>query len=128
MAAHPHFDDKGTLDWHTSYAAALAAARAAGKGVFIEMGREMCSNCRSLVSAVIPQPAVARVLQERFVAVASDADAPEDAIIDLVSEHLADGMMLPFVLFVDADGNFLAGAHGAQRPDAFLDMARRAAG
>jgi hypothetical protein len=38
---HPHFDDRGTLDWHTRWAEALAAARAAGKHVFIEMGREL---------------------------------------------------------------------------------------
>ena len=37
---HPHFDDKGTLDWHTRYAEAIAKAKAEGKIVFIEMGRE----------------------------------------------------------------------------------------
>jgi hypothetical protein len=37
---HPHFDDKGTLDWHTRWSEAAAAARAAQKSVFIEMGRE----------------------------------------------------------------------------------------
>jgi len=37
---HPHFDDKGTLDWHTRFADALAQAKAEKKLVFIEMGRE----------------------------------------------------------------------------------------
>ena len=37
---HPHFDDKGTLDWHSDYGRALERARAEGKHVFIEMGRE----------------------------------------------------------------------------------------
>jgi len=37
---HPHFDDRGTLDWHTKYADALAQAKAEKKIVFIEMGRE----------------------------------------------------------------------------------------
>lgn len=41
MAAHPHFDDGGTLDWHTSYEAALASATEQGKKVFVEMGREL---------------------------------------------------------------------------------------
>jgi len=40
MKAHPHFDDRGTLDWHTRWSDALAAARAQGRLVFIEMGRE----------------------------------------------------------------------------------------
>ena len=122
MGRHPHFDDKGTLDWHTRYADALASARAEGKHVFIEMGREMCSNCRTLVSTIVPMPATARLLKERFVALASDADEPESEIIDIASEHLADAMMLPFVMIVDQDGKFLGGSSGALRPDAFLDM------
>ena len=38
---HPHFDDQGTLHWHTQMAAALAQAKAEGKQVFIEFGREL---------------------------------------------------------------------------------------
>ncbi len=41
MPGHPHFDDRGTLDWHVRWDDALAAARAAGKLVLIEMGREL---------------------------------------------------------------------------------------
>ena len=37
---HPHFDDHGTLSWHARFADALAEAKASGKHVFIEMGRE----------------------------------------------------------------------------------------
>lgn len=37
---HPHFDDQGTLDWHTTLADALASARRDGKKVLIEIGRE----------------------------------------------------------------------------------------
>lgn len=38
---HPHFDDRGTLNWHTSFAGASAQARAEGKWLFIEFGREL---------------------------------------------------------------------------------------
>lgn len=38
---HPHFDDRGTLDWHTSWKEAAARARAEQKLVFIELGREL---------------------------------------------------------------------------------------
>jgi hypothetical protein len=38
---HPHFDDRGTLDWHTRYADALAQAKRENKVLFIEMGREL---------------------------------------------------------------------------------------
>ena len=37
---HPHFDDRGTLLWHTRFADAIAQAKAEKKLVFIEMGRE----------------------------------------------------------------------------------------
>ena len=38
---HPHFDDRGTLDWHTSIETALATAKQSGKHLFIEIGREL---------------------------------------------------------------------------------------
>jgi hypothetical protein len=38
---HPHFDDRGTLAWHTSWKAASERAKAEGKLVFIELGREL---------------------------------------------------------------------------------------
>lgn len=39
-APHPHFNDRGTLHWHTRFADALADAQAEHKKVFIEYGRE----------------------------------------------------------------------------------------
>lgn len=38
---HPHFDDRGTLDWHTTFAAARSAAQSQSKRLFIEIGREL---------------------------------------------------------------------------------------
>jgi hypothetical protein len=37
---HPHFNDRGTLDWHTRWSEALSDARAQDKLLFVEMGRE----------------------------------------------------------------------------------------
>ena len=118
-APHPHFDDGGTLHWYTRWEDAAAAARAEGKLVFVEMGRELCSQCRSLVQGVVPLPQVAGILREHFVALASDADAPEAPVVDLAME-LEDAMMLPFVLFADADGHFKGGSSGQVDPDGFL--------
>ncbi len=39
--AHPHFDDNGTLDWTTDFEEAKTRAKAEGKKVFIEFGREL---------------------------------------------------------------------------------------
>ena len=119
MGSHPHFDDGGNLDWHTTWASALEAASKEGKHVFIEMGREACGNCRSLVESVARLPDVAPLLKEQFVALASDCDAPEKPVMDLAMQNLQDAMMLPFVMFVDADGNWLGGSHGAIDPAAF---------
>ena len=119
MASHPHFDDRGTLDWETSWDAALARAQREGKLVFVEMGRAACGNCRTLVQAIVPQASVAKLLRAHFVGYASDADDPEQPVIDLCMEHMADAMMLPFVLFTDAQGRFLAGGQGAVHPTRF---------
>ncbi len=73
------------------------------------------------MQGVIPQPAIAELLKPHFVGLASDCDAPEPAVIDLISEHLADGMMLPFVLVTDSQGAFLWGSHGAMNPDSFKE-------
>jgi hypothetical protein len=37
---HPRFDDRGTLSWSKKLADAKAAAKDAGKLIFIEYGRE----------------------------------------------------------------------------------------
>ena len=119
MTSHPHFDDHGSLEWHTRFADAKAAAAADGKKVFIEMGREMCSNCRSLVSAVVPQPAIAKALKADFVALAADIDELEEPLRDLLMENMPDAMMLPFVVFTDAEGKWLTGLQGAVQPADF---------
>lgn len=121
---HPHFDDKGTLSWHTRFKDALAEAKAKDKHLFIEMGREACGQCRTLVQSVVPRPDVAPLLQEHFIALASDADDTEDEVIDLAS-HLEDAMMLPFVILTDKTGKFVAGSSGMVNPLTFASTLKR---
>jgi hypothetical protein len=122
--SHPHFDDRGTLSWHTRWSSALAQARAEHKKLFIECGRELCGNCRALVQGVVPHPEIAPLLQRHFVALASDCDDPEDEVLALANQ-LEDASMLPFVLFADEDGRFLAGTSGAVNPLAFKQSLAR---
>ncbi len=68
------------------------------------------------MQGVIPQADVARLLQGHFVALSSDIDAPEAELIDLAATNMPDAMMLPFVMLLDAEGQFLAGSHGAVHP------------
>lgn len=124
--AHPHFDDQGTLNWHTTFSDALAEARAAGKPIFIEMGRELCSNCRTLVEGAVPRADIAPLLQEGFVALAADADETEPEVTELAM-RLENAMMLPFVIFTDANGQFLEGTSGAVHPKHFADTVKRLA-
>jgi hypothetical protein len=74
--------------------------------------------CRSLVQGVVPRPDVAPLLQQHFVALASDADDTEDDVLRL-AYRLENAMMLPFVLFADAEGKFLGGSSGFVNPAAF---------
>jgi hypothetical protein len=67
---------------------------------------------------------VAEVLQEHFVAVAADADAPEEGVKQLAMK-LENAMMLPFVLFADAEGGFLDGSSGLVRPGDLVATAQR---
>lgn len=121
---HPHFDDRGTLHWHTSWNDALAAARAEKKRIMVDMGRELCSQCRTFVQNVIPHPAVAPLLQEHFVAFAADADDPEDRVIEL-AERLEDAYMLPFIMLADSQGHFLDGHSGAVDTKQFVQLLER---
>lgn len=123
---HPCFDDGGTLDWYTDWSEATGAARREGKLVFVELGRELCGQCRSLVQAVIPRPDVASLLQRGFVALAADADDPQPEVHDLIYE-LKNPTMLPFVILTDAEGRFLAGSAGAVDPAELVRMLEQAA-
>ena len=67
------------------------------------------------MQGAVPHPEIAPLLQEHFVALAADADHPEQEIIAL-ARQLEDAMMLPFVLFADAAGNFLEGYAGTSSP------------
>lgn len=121
---HPHFDDRGTLDWHTDWASALEQAAREGKLVFVEFGREACSQCRALVQSVVPRPEIAALLQQGFVALASDCDDPE-AEVEALAMQVPDASTLPFVIFADARGRYLDGSSGAVSPRAFEAQLQR---
>ena len=70
------------------------------------------------MQGVVPRADIASLLQQHFVALASDADDTEDEVLKL-AYNLEDAMMLPFVLFADGDGRFLAGSSGFVNPATF---------
>lgn len=112
---HPHFDDRGSLDWHSSFAEARADAEQTGRKLFIEIGRELCGGCRTLVQAVLPRPDIAPLVQKHYVALAGDADLPETEVHRLLFK-LRTASMLPIVIVTDAKGQFLEGLSGVSDP------------
>ena len=70
------------------------------------------------MQGVVPRPDVAPLLRAGFVALASDADDPEEAVLRL-AYRLEDAMMLPFVIFADAEGRVLEGSSGFVNPATF---------
>jgi len=119
MSSHPHFDDKG-LNWHTKLADALADAKKNGKHVLIEYGRKACSNCRTLVSNLLPSPQVRPEIDEHFVLLATDCDQPEADVRSLGAKHMSHARSLPFVMYLDAEGKFIFGTEGPRDTRALL--------
>jgi hypothetical protein len=79
------------------------------------------------VQGVVPHPEIAPLLQEHFVGLAADADEAEEAVVQLALK-LEDAMMLPFVIFTDAQGEFLDGYSGTVTPPYFLKTLRKLPG
>jgi len=61
------------------------------------------------------------------VALASDCDDPEPEVIEL-AQNLEDAYMLPFVVFVDGEGNFVRGSSGMVNPASFKRTLEELAG
>ncbi len=71
------------------------------------------------MEGVVPRPDVAPLLQEHFVALAAQADDPEEGVQRLAM-RLEGAMMLPFLIFADAQGEFLDGYSGVVTPPFLL--------
>lgn len=78
------------------------------------------------MQGVVPHPEIAPVLKEHFVALASDCDDPEPEVLEL-AQKLEDAYMLPFVIFTDSEGQFVAGSSGMVNPKSFLDTIQKLA-
>lgn len=125
-SSHPHFDDRGTLDWHLVFEDAQAAAKRESKLLVIEYGREQCSQCRAFVQSTVPRPEIAALLREHFVAVAADCDDAEEEVEELAAK-LEGATMLPFLIFADAEGQYLEGLSGGIEAAGFKRVLERLA-
>lgn len=113
LTAHPYFDDAGTLAWYGDLERAKEAGREQGKLLFIEYGRRACCNCRTLVSRVLPAPAVKSRLSAACVGLAADCDEPDPRVESIFRRAMPDASLLPFVAVVSPDLEYVTGWQGA---------------
>lgn len=76
------------------------------------------------MQGVVPHPEIAPLLKQNFVALAADADQPEQPVLALAA-RLENAMMLPFILFTDSEGQFREGSSGATNPLSFKKTLER---
>lgn len=102
--------------------AAMAAAKASGRAVFVEVWAPWCHTCLSMKNFVLPDPSIV-ALQKRVVFAAIDSDRPEnEAFMDRYTV-----MVWPTLFVLDpADGKVLSlwqGAASAKELRTFITAA-----
>ncbi|MDB6075333.1 MAG: Thioredoxin-related protein [Verrucomicrobiaceae bacterium] len=107
----------------TDLNAALAKAKAEGKMLFVQMGRENCGNCQAL-KAMIKSNQV-RLSDSKFVY--ADVNVDDSATNRLFSAKFdVKGNVLPFVAIASPDGTKLVGRSGYGSAKEFDDLIREA--
>ena len=127
-AAHPYFNDGGTLAWSTKLADAQSAAKAGDKLIFVEMGRKACGNCKAVCETVLPDPSIKERLAKLCVGLAAEADPParDQEVSALLSKNLPGAGTLPFVGFVTPDLQWVAGFSGYKQSSEFMAILEQA--
>ena len=86
------------IPWLRDEPAALAEARATGKGLLVDFSAEWCAACKELDLHVFSDPAVKAEVSERFVPLKIDATEETDEIARLEAKYGVPG--LPTVLLM----------------------------
>lgn len=111
-AAHPHFDDRGTLEWYRSLDEAQAVARRTGKLIFIDSGRLRCGNCRHLICDVLPSPRIRDRMSRIAIGLSDDIDRPDPRVMQILESGIPNAQMLPLVGFVTPELRWVTGWSG----------------
>jgi len=109
---HPYFNDRGTLRWYHSFAEAKRVAQREQKLIFVEYGRQACSNCRKLASSVLPHSRIRGRISSLAIGLAAECDRPEREVALLFQQNLRNARMLPFVAFLTPRGRWITGWGG----------------
>ncbi len=111
-AAHPYFDDRGTLEWYRSLDEAQTAARRTGKLIFIDSGRLRCGNCRTLIGDVVPSPRVRERMARIAIGLSDEIDRPDPRVMQILERGVPNAEMLPLVGFVTPELRWVTGWSG----------------
>lgn len=99
-------EQKGNLTWYLDQEAAYAAARQAGKPVFIDFFGNWCANCKAFEKLAQQDQTLNEAMQNAVLLKVYDSS-------DLFKEYRADSRFpelsvgLPFFLITDPEGNLL---------------------
>ncbi len=118
--AHPRFADNGAIVWYRSLSEAQQVARASNRLIFIESGRLQCTQCRRLVSNIIPQEPIRSRMNAVAVGFADDCDDEASPCKSLLEQSLPGATMLPLCGFVTADLRWVTGWYGSTTPGAVM--------
>jgi len=113
---HPSFTSP--LAWATRLDDALDEARVSTKAVFVVHGGARCVGTRGFVEKTLAKDEVVELVGERFIALASDADAPHADLAALVA-GLPKQAPTPVCVYLAPSGAVLLSTAGA-RPAAVL--------
>lgn len=107
----------------TDLPAALAQAKAEGKMLFVQMGREACGNCQALKGMI--KSGQVKLSESKFVYADVNVDDPKTN--ELFSQKFdVKGNILPFVAIAAPDGTKLAGHSGYGTEKEFEQLIREA--
>lgn len=116
--AHPWFTS--ALEFQPRLDDALGAAAAAGKRLFVVVGRAHCAGTRALVERTLAKEELEEFTRQKFVCVAADLDALEPRVAELVAAAPVK-TPTPLCLYVAADGRLLASTAGGRPPAVLLN-------
>jgi len=116
VPGHLHFTSP--QDWHRSLDEALVQC-GPHRVVLVQVGRASCGGSRALVEKSVAKEEILEYLQQHYVCVSADADAPAPDVARLIAA-MPQRDRTPYCLFVAPDGKLLHATSGGRPPAVFL--------
>jgi hypothetical protein len=108
------------IRWHTNYDAAVKEARETNRPIFFDVYKEACPPCHYLDTVVYRDPAVAKFINDNYVAVKLNGELQTVRIRN--NEVIA---RFPTLLFITPDQRILDTNVGALDAAPFLELAKK---